>query len=72
MNFGRWCLDGDVLKSEARDELHFLPSDLEQLFVDEYEMYSQDLSYMYFGTEEGVIFNIPSVFNNKTFDNRFR
>ena len=70
MNTDYPCIDGDVL--DGNSQLHFIPREVIEQLITIYKQHQDELNYMYLGTEEGVLYNIPAVFNNQSYDCRFR
>ena len=72
VNTEEWCLLGDSLFSNDPPE-HFLPKETKDNFKESFTR-AGDIKYVYFGTEDGVLYNYPGIRTTScgSYDPRFR
>ena len=58
VNPDHWCIDGTHLPEDS-GPYHFLSPRVERKFTEIYQKWVGILKWIYYGNEEGVLFNIP-------------
>ena len=70
VNLENWCLLGDVLESESPPQ-EMLPSYIMEKIRSKYTE-EDGLKYIYYGSEDGILYNFPGIKYCGSYDPRFR
>ena len=73
MNLNNWCIDGTHLPEDG-GPYPYVSSTVERAFVDAYNNWQGILKWIYYGNEQGILFNMPGFHKTDRdgYDPRFR